>query len=199
MATRLDRARPPMHRTDDRRSTSPVENGVPEREGSAETPLPPRLLGGAMASWLALTFGLCSVVLPSVAAITGVYPDLVTSFWYQLPAFAIAAFVATIGALVERPRFTERTAGRDPILAATIGGFAVWAVVQNVSPGLTPFAELGLPQLVTLLGIKLVETTLLGTMFASFTRRTDVALALGGGFQLGVLGLLLTLMSLLAV
>jgi hypothetical protein len=37
---------------------------------------------------------------------------------------------------------------------------------------------------------------MLGMMFASFTQRKAVALALGGGFQLLVLGLVLTLMAL---
>ena len=40
---------------------------------------------------------------------------------------------------------------------------------------------------------------MLGMMFASFTRRRSVALALGGGFQLLVLGLVLTLMSLVGL
>ncbi|MEN0061619.1 MAG: hypothetical protein AAGA48_05680 [Myxococcota bacterium] len=163
---------------------------------AGERELPSRALGGAMASWLALTFGLCYVLLPSLAAITGVNPGLINTFWFDLPSFAIASFVAIIGVLVERPRIDLSSSSRDPVLAAMVGGLGVWALIHNVSAYLVPFADMSFLQFTSLFAINIVEMGMLGMMFASFSKRTDVALALGGGFQLGMFGLLLTLISL---
>lgn len=210
MATRLDRVSTTANRTPrqqdhhqarlrqlrETRADSARATVAAMAPSSERQELSPRALGGAMASWLALTFGLCYVVFPALTAITGINPSLIFAFWFDLPAFAIAAFVATVGVLVERPRLDLLSGARDPILAATLGGLGVWAVIHNVSGYLVPFGDMTGLQLASVLGINVVKMTMLGTMFASFTKRTDVALALGGGFQLGAMGLFLTLVGL---
>ncbi|MEM6930716.1 MAG: hypothetical protein AAF602_27530 [Myxococcota bacterium] len=211
MATRLDRVTSTRRRVDepersarssslrDRRTEAtghPTASAERLRElAGGERELPARALGGAMASWLALTFGLCYVVLPALAAITGVNPGLINTFWFDLPAFALVSFVAIVGVLVERPRIDLSPSARSPVLAAMAGGLGVWAIIHNVSPYLVPFADMSVLQFTSLLGINIVEMGLLGMMFSSFTKRADVALAMGGGFQLGIFGLLLTLIS----
>lgn len=206
MATRLDRVTTRNERA--RRAASPRtrereaswERAAPPAEGlgevtTGEKELPVRALGGAMASWFALTFGLCYVVLPALLAITGINPRLINTFWFDLPAFAIVSFVATVGVLVERPRIDLSPSARSPVLAAMAGGLGVWAVIHNASQFLVPFAEMSTLQFTSLLGINLVEMGMLGAMFASFTKRSDVALALGGGFQLALFALLLSFFS----
>ncbi|MBX2800906.1 MAG: hypothetical protein KTR31_24710 [Myxococcales bacterium] len=159
--------------------------------------VPERALGGAMAAWLGLTFGICYVVLPALMAILGWNTRVISGLWFHLPAFAMASFVAIVGTLVAAPRvrLSLRDA-RDPVVAATLGGFGVWAVVHNMSGLLMPFTALSAVELATLVGINVVEMGMLGMMFASFTKRASVALALGGSFQIAMLGLALTLMAL---
>ena len=160
--------------------------------------LPVRTLGGAMAAWLSLTFGLCYVALPSMLAIAGLNTGVISGFWYSLPAFALAGLAATIGVLVARPRVElDLTSPRDPVIAATLGGLGVWALVHNTSSMLVPFTAMSPVELATFLGMNVLEMSLLGMMFASFTKRTSVALAMGGGFQLLTLGMALTLMAIL--
>ena len=159
--------------------------------------LPVRALGGAMASWLTLTFGLCYVALPALLAIVGWNTGVIAGISFSLPAFALAAFVVVIGVLVAQPRIQLSAAQpRDPVVAATLGGLGVWAVVHNTSSLLMPFTSMSPLELLSFLGLNVLEMTLLGMMFASFTKRTGVALALGGGFQMLVLGLVMTLMAL---
>ncbi len=211
MATRLDRVTTSPDRSRRASARRAAESGTrgsvahegaragtPERLGElgGERELPVRALGGAMAAWLALTFGLCYVVLPAIAAITGVNPGLINTFWFDLPSFAIVSFVTIVAALVERPRIDLSKNARSPVLAAMLGGLGVWAVVHNTSPFLVPFADMSAVKFTSLLGINIIETGMIGMMLASLTKRADVALALGGGFQLGLLGLLLTFLTL---
>jgi hypothetical protein len=209
MATRFDRVTTASSRLDedvDLSSTALARPGSTHLPStiplnlSAHAPrqLPIRALGGAMASWLALTFGVCYVALPALLAIVGLNSGVIEALSFAFPAFGMASLVAIVGALVFQPRIRLDTLGpRDPVLAATVGGLGVWAVVHNTSSLLQPFLEMGPFELASFLALNVLEMSLLGMMFASFTRRTGVALALGGGFQLLVLGLVLTLMSVL--
>lgn len=208
MATRFDRVTTTSSRLDEDLDISPtalapagtyLPSTVPlQLPAHVPRQLPVRALGGAMAAWLALTFGLCYVALPSLLAIVGLNTGVISGFWFSLPAFGMASLVAVIGALVARPRVRLDLLGpRDPVLAATLGGLGVWAVVHNTSSLLVPFTQMGPLELASFLSLNVVEMGLLGMMFASFTRRPSVALAMGGGFQLLVLGLVLTLMTLL--
>jgi hypothetical protein len=209
MATRFDRVTTAPSRVDEDVELSPTAL-APARSSHlpstsplnppAHVPrqLPVRALGGAMASWLALVFGVCYVAMPALFAIVSLNSGVIGSLSYALPAFGMASLVAIVGALVARPTIRLDTFGpRDPVLAATVGGLAVWAVVHNSSSLLQPFLQMGPLELASFVALNVVEMTLLGMMFASFTRRSGVALAMGGGFQLLVLGLTLTLMTVL--
>lgn len=215
MATRLDRVTTkasPTHQEVDLQPTallSPRAKLETELDQSAAShtalvpaeavrQLPIRSLGGAMAAWLALTFGLCHVAMPAVGVALGVDAGVMAHFWYMMPAFALASFAAVVAAVAAGPRLRLHTSSpRDPVIAATLGGLGVAAVVQNTSALVVPYTALGPWELAAGLGMNVLEMSMLGMMFASFTRRASVALALGGGFQLVVLGLALTLMSIL--
>lgn len=159
--------------------------------------LPTRATAGAMMGWLALVFATCYLGLPLLFALTGVTSGILATAPYALPAFAMASFVAIIGVALAQPRVRLDVWGpRDPVLSATLGGLGVWAVVHNTSALLLPFSAMGPVELLGFFGLNVLEMTMLGMMFASFTRRRSVAMALGGGFQLLVLGFVLTLMSL---
>lgn len=159
--------------------------------------LPVRATAGAMMGWLALVFATCYLFLPLLMALTGVTSGIIAAAPYSLPAFAMASFVAIVGVAVVQPRVRLDVWGpRDPVLSATLGGLGVWAVVHNTSSLLLPFTSMGPLEFLGFFGLNVLEMAMLGMMFASFTRRRSVALALGGGFQLLVLGLVLTLMSL---
>ena len=159
--------------------------------------LPVRAVTGAMFAWLSLVFVTCYLVLPFVLAITGVTGGVLAAAPFSLPAFGMASLVAIVGATLARPKIQLDVRGpRDPVISATVGGLGVWAVVHNTSPLLQPFSAMGPAELASFISMNVLEMGLLGMMFASFTQRKAVALALGGGFQLLVLGLVLTLMSL---
>lgn len=202
MATRLDRVTSNASRLDedlDLDCASLARTGATTVPGSPEVgqTLPIRRLSGAMAAWLALTFGVCHVALPALAISLGVDAGVLGSFWYAMPAFALASLTAVIAVVAAGPAIRlHLTSPRDPVIAATLGGLGVAAVVQNTSGLVVPYSSLGPWELAAGLWLNVLEMSLLGMMFASFTRRIDVALALGGGFQLLVLGLALTLMTL---
>jgi hypothetical protein len=159
--------------------------------------LPTRPLAVAMTVWLSTVFAACYVGLPLLLAMTGLNQDILTSSIFSFPAFVMASFVAVVGASIARPEIRLDVAGRrDPVLSATIGGLGVWALVHNTSDLLVPFSAMTGPELISFVGLNVVEMVLLGMMFASFTRSKAVALVLGGGFQMLVLGLVLTLLKL---
>jgi hypothetical protein len=159
--------------------------------------LPARAMGTAMATWLGLVFVTCYFGLPLLMAGAGLNAGVLAALPYALPAFALASFVAVVGAMVAQPKVRLDWRGRrDPVISATLGGLGVWALIHNTSALLVPFGEMTGLELVSFLGLNVLEMSLLGMMFSSFTRRHSVALALGGGFQLLLMGLVLTLMSL---
>ncbi len=177
-------------------SSSMLSSFEPAATSTSSVAVAPATLTAATASWLAITFALCYVTLPSVFATLGLGGLGVLGFWPQFPAFILASLIAVAGIAWFKPRVDlAQTGGRDPILAATLGGLGVWFFVQNAF--LMPFGLMeGVSALTLLLG-NVIEMTLLGTMFASFTKRPGTALALGAGFQLSVFAL--TIMVILAV
>jgi hypothetical protein len=163
----------------------------------ARQELPVRAITGAMFAWLSLIFFTCYLMLPLALAVSGVTSGVLAAAPFSLPAFAMASLVAMIGAAVARPQIQlDVHRPRDPVLSATIGGLGVWAVVHNTSSLLQPFAAMSPAELAGFVSMNVLEMGMLGMMIASFTQRKAVAVALGGGFQLLVLGLALTLMSL---
>lgn len=168
-----------------------------QAQSSVPRTLPVRSLGAAMATWLGLVFVLCYFAFPLIMAAGGLNSGVLTALPYALPAFAMASFVAIAGAMAANPKVRVDWRGRrDPVISATLGGLGVWALIHNTSDLLVPFADMTGLELGSFVGLNLLEMSLLGMMFSSFTRRRSVALALGGGFQLLLMGLVLTLMTL---
>ncbi|MEQ1505941.1 MAG: hypothetical protein ABMB14_27140 [Myxococcota bacterium] len=205
MATRFDRVTIPTRprATDLEREVEALLDRsdlvqVPPTERTDDTAreLPVRALGGAMFTWLSLVFVTCYLVFPIVLAATGVTHGILAAAPFSLPAFALASFVSIVAAQIASPKIKlDVRASRDPVLSATLGGLGVWAVVHNSSALLEPFWAMGPTEFASFFALNVLEMTMLGMMFASFTQRRSVALALGGGFQLLVLGIVLTLMS----
>ncbi|MCB9686923.1 MAG: hypothetical protein H6735_17925 [Alphaproteobacteria bacterium] len=168
-----------------------VPRHVPQR-------LPAGVMLGATATWLGSVFALCYVALPAAMAITGVNATVLMSAPRALISFGMGAFVVAVAAAIARPAIRLGFGGpRDPVVSATLGGLGVWAVIHNTSALLEPFWAMSPMELLTFVAANIVEMTLLGMMFASFTRSRAVAMALGGGFQLLTMGLFLTLLTLI--
>lgn len=208
MATRFDRVTTPVRdarsRTSDLLDSFDLEvrelvrhahSGLPT--GEQPRAVPTRALWVAMSAWLSMVFSTCYVGLPLALATLGIDTGVLSSSFFALPAFVMASFVAVIGAAVARPEIRLATAGpRDPVVSAALGGLVTLAIVHNTSPFLLPFASMSAVGLTAFLALNVLEMTLLGMMFASFTRSRLVAAALGSGFQLLVLGLVTTLLRL---
>lgn len=194
MATRLDKvsriARPERRAEQERsasssRSTPHTETigAQAPRVDTGTAPVPVRALTQATAAWLGITFLLSYFLLPGVSAMLGTGGSGIFAFWPQYPAFMlVSAYVVTLVAS-SRPQVRLGAPTRDPVLAATLGSFATWALLHQT---LTPFAWMTSTSLVSLLALNVVESLLLGTMLASFTNRAGRAFTLGAGFQLGV-------------
>jgi len=202
MATRFDRVTTPLRVRDPELDDFDLEVRALARlvqEPPAPVPrsVPTRGLTLAMAVWLSMIFATCYVALPTVLAMTGLNGGLLTSAIFSFPAFALASIVSVVGAAVAKPEIRLDLAGsRDPVLSATVGGLGVWALIHNTNALLVPFNHMGTAELASFLALNVLEMSLLGMMFASFTRRKLVAMALGGGFQFLMLGLALTLIKL---
>ena len=159
--------------------------------------LAPSELGGAMIAWFSIVFALCYLLLPTGLALLGLpTTNVLFNLWFMLPAYFAAGLVAWVTALVVRPK-VRLDGPRDPVVAASVGGLGVLVIAQNSLgwPFFT-FSEMSPAMLACFLGMNLVEMTLLGMMFASFTRRPLVAFAVGAGFQLLSIGLQLTALAL---
>jgi hypothetical protein len=173
---------------------------APSVASKTKTPpyeVPTGALAVAMSAWLAMVFASCYVALPFALAVTGIDSGVLVSSVFALPAFVISSFVAVIGIAIARPkvRITD-LAVRDPVLSATAGGLGAWALIHNTSALLQPFWAMGPLELASFLALNVLEMTLLGMMFASFTRNRLVAAGLGAGFQTMVLGLVLMFLKL---
>ena len=157
--------------------------GAPARPRAAQTPVPTPTLTGATASWLALTFALSYVAIPSATVTVGVVTPSALAYGGQYPAFICTAILTTAIVGLVRPRVRLDAAGHDPFWAATAGGLAMWLLLQNVVQ--MPMAWLSGWPLISLFATKLLELSMLSMMFASYTRRPGTAAALSAGFQLG--------------
>jgi hypothetical protein len=159
--------------------------------------LPPAELASALVTWLTVVFGLCYVIGPIALSLFGMLPAMFVfdNLWYALPTFAMAGFVAVASILAIRPRIRMR-GPRDPVLAATIGGLGVWALVENYAGPFVPFGLMMPAHLAGLVALNVLEMFLIGTMLASLTRRTSVAFVLGAGFQLLWAGVALSIFAL---
>ena len=152
--------------------------------------IPTGSLVGAMAGWFGLVLAVCYVASPVLRASLGLLDNLPAHLVFNIPAFLMTGFVATIAAAIARPTVTlSPNAPRDPVLAATLGGLLTWGVVHNLSPLLEPFAAMGPAELAAFVAANVVEMTLLGMMLASFTRSSRTAFGLGALLQLLMLGL----------
>jgi hypothetical protein len=159
--------------------------------------LAPAELSGAMIAWFSMVFSLCYILVPTGLALVGLPTlNVLVNLDYLLPSYVAAGFVAWVAAMVVRPK-VRLDGPRDPVVAASVGGLGVLLIAQNSLgwPFLT-FGQMTPAALAIFLALNLVEMTLLGMMFASFTRRPSIAFALGAGFQLLSLGLQLTALSL---
>lgn len=216
MATRFDRVTAPprtrprtIERPDERARVrqSPVEFAHSEAysasssaEGRGGRVLPVRPLAAAMATWLAAVWISCYVGGPALLTSLGMPGGASAYTVAAVPAFVLASFAVAIGVLAARPaiHLTGRPSLRDPILAAVSGSLAVWVVTQNGVPELLrPFAAMSAGEIGAHLALNGLEASLLGVMFASFTRHTAAAFALGASFKLALMGLALALLALL--
>lgn len=146
--------------------------------------LPALRMGGAMATWLAVVFGVCYIGAPLLLAGLGLSAGALAMFPYSLIGFGGAGLLAMLVAMVIRPKVSLTLAGpRDPVIAATLGGLTSWAIIHNTNVLLMPFAAMTAPHLALFAAANVLEMALLGMMFASFTRSKVVAFTLGALFQ----------------
>jgi hypothetical protein len=146
---------------------------------------------GAMLSWFSIVFGLCYVALPFGAHALHLNTWMVDSFWFNLPAFIVTTSLTIFAALLAKPSLRLDFRGpRDPVLSATLGGLASWALLHNSTQLLLPFAQMSTTELGSFLLINAVEMSLLGMLLASLTRSHLKAFILGAGFQFVQIGVL---------
>ena len=205
MATRFDRVTTPLRVREPELDDFDLEvralaRLAQEPVAPVPKPIPTRGLTLAMAAWLSMIFATCYVALPTALAVTGVNAGLLGSALFSFPAFAMAALISIVGAAIAKPSIhLDLGSRRDPVLSATLGGLGVWAVIHNTNPLLVPFSHMSAAELASFVALNVLEMSMLGMMFASFTRRKLVAFALGGGFQFLMLGLALTLIRFLVM
>jgi hypothetical protein len=162
--------------------------------------LPVRPLAAAMSTWLVLVLASCYLVGPLALSAAGLAGGAQIYTFAAIPAFGLTAFATTIAVLAARPAIRLGSTRADPILAAVLGSLVVWGVTQNGVPGLLhPFSAMSAPELVAQAALEALEASLLGVMFASFTRSAAAAFALGALFKLVLMGLALGLLSLLTL
>ncbi|MCB9759667.1 MAG: hypothetical protein H6739_07475 [Alphaproteobacteria bacterium] len=148
----------------------------------------PQELRRAVAGWTAVIFGTCYVALPFGAEVFGLYPGLLRNLGSSALSLAVMALL-TVGVLrVVRPEVRIprdlANAPRDPVIAATAGGFGTWLVLHNLIPGLMHFDMMSSTMVMTFAAFNLLEGALWGMMLASFVRSRTGAFVLGAAFQL---------------
>jgi len=174
----------------------PVITALPTVSRTEPRPIPSGTLARAMATWLSMVFFLTYLLIPAAGTLLGTGTGVLFTSIMTIPAFVMACITTIVAAALARPHIVLDTrTRRDPVIPAALGGFGVWVVVHNTSSLLVPFAVMTSLDLGMLLGGTVVEMVLLGMMFASMTRRPSVALALGGGFQLLLFGLVFSIWS----
>jgi hypothetical protein len=200
MATRLEDPTIALDELGDlhREPLVPHRPHLPTLDPDTPVVVPTSSLSRAMGMWLSGIYLTCWLGLPLAAfLLTGTQGGLFLSGLLGAPVFALAALVAIAVAGVARPAIRLSTASRrDPVVSATAGGLVGWALVVNTLPFLVPFSAYSPFALALFVAINVVEMSLLGMMFASFTRRRSVAFALGAAFQWLTGGLLLLFLAL---
>jgi hypothetical protein len=145
------------------------------------------------AAWMSLVFVLVYGVLTASLDVLGLYPGMRAGWQADLASFALMlpltlGLVAVLKPRLELPRFGP-VVNKDPVRWAVMGGFGTWALAHCTIPGLWPLFEMPAGQLVSLVGLNLVEHGLFGLMLASFVQSRKAALGLGALFALTFLGI----------
>ncbi|MCB9798064.1 MAG: hypothetical protein H6741_35755 [Alphaproteobacteria bacterium] len=153
----------------------------------------PKELRRAVAAWTAVVFGSCYVALPFLAEVFGLYPGLLRNLGASALGLAGLALATIVGVSVFKPEVRiptdVRSTPRDPVIAASLGGFLMWAFLHNTLPWVVPFSWMTGTMLLTFLAFNALEMSLWGAMLSSFTRSRGKAFALGAAFQLGFFAL----------
>ncbi|MEM6927390.1 MAG: hypothetical protein AAF602_10695 [Myxococcota bacterium] len=169
-----------------------VQGATPERPSE----VPDIALVFAMGMWLWLTAWVSRLLVPLFGLSLWSEGPWVLDLWVEGHAFALAAAALVLGVGVVRPRVSaDVRVSRGSFLAAALGGFGAWVIVQGLL--FEPIATLEGALAGPILASHVVEAVMLGSLFASVARRPGAAFALGAGFQLVVLGI--TSLGLLAV
>ncbi len=147
-----------------------------------EVPAP--AMAGAVSSWFAIVFAVSYLALPALATALGLYSGMIANIVPNFLALATMGMVTTALAVMTRPRVvTNVRAARDPVIAAGLGSFLVWAGAQEFLPILQSLSAMPLFESLTFIGLNIVEAGLFGMMLASFARTPGRAFALGAAFQ----------------
>ncbi|MEO0600105.1 MAG: hypothetical protein AAF211_01645 [Myxococcota bacterium] len=178
------------------RSVSSESAAAEVGASAAPREVPDIALVFAIGMWLWLTAWVSRLLVPLFGLSLWSEGPWVLDLWVEGHAFALASAALVLGVGVTRPRVSaDVPVSRGRFLAATVGGFGAWALVQGLlfEPIVTlPWSVAG-----PILASHVVEAVMLGSLFASVARRPAAAFALGAGFQLAVLGI--TSLGLLAV
>lgn len=151
-----------------------------------EVPAIALVLATGMWMWLTGWVGRLLVPLFGLTLFEG--PLSVLELWVQGHAYGLVALTTLAGLFAVSPRVSAGTPVRTvPFLAAALGGMGAWALGQSL--WFDPLVALPLSVVLPLAVSHAVEAVMLGSLFASLSRRPLVALALGAGFQLAVLAL----------
>ena len=150
----------------------------------------PGKIAAASAVWMGGTFALCYLLLPLARMSVGLSTQSLASIVLVAGSAALAliglwAMVAT-GLVVKKPTVELEVGHSDRALTATTGSLLVWAILHNVLPGLVPFDEMSVGQLLAFLGANIVESALFAVVLASIAETVRGAFSLGVLFQ-GVL------------
>ncbi|MEN0063812.1 MAG: hypothetical protein AAGA48_16795, partial [Myxococcota bacterium] len=150
-------------------------------ETRASMPVATETLVKASAAWLGLTFLICYLLVPAIFIPLNLGGVGIFNFWPQFPAFLLVSALVVAAVGVDRPQIKLGGLSRDPVLAATLGSFVAWGFLQET---LWSFSQMGMGEMLALVGLNIGQSVLLGSMLASFTDRVDRAFSYGAGFQL---------------
>lgn len=151
---------------------------------TAPRSVPGGALAGATLTWLAAVYGLCYLVLPLVAAALGLHTVFIGNLLLNTLAFVpMALFTAGLVAVIRPEVVTSTRAPRDPVIAATLGSLAVWFGAHELSPFLSSVTAMPFGEMVTFVGMNVIEAGMIGAMLASFAKSPGKAFMLGAAFQ----------------
>lgn len=147
-----------------------------------EVPTPQ--LKKAAATWMGLVFALCYMGVPFATDALGLFAWSGANFMMGGAGFVAMLALTWAAISVKRPRVHLHQDVRDPVIAATAGGLGMWAIIHTVGFGLlTPLYAMAPAELLTFIGMNVVESALFGMMLASFSKNRLQAFVLGAGFQ----------------